>query len=616
LVVVEGISSTEQEARQVGKLLSEVEPERVAWLWDRRIPKGKLTIIDGDPGYGKSALTTDFAARITVGRPWPDRSACEAGGVVLMNAEDGLADTIRPRIQAAGADPSRVLALATEPDKNGVERFLSIPEDIPVVERGIERVGAVLVVVDPLMAFLSSRVNANNDQEVRRALAPLAAMAERTGAAVVVVRHMNKAAGANTLYRGGGSIGIIGAARSGLVVAPHPEDDSRRVLAPLKHNLSEPAPSLVFSIATAENGAARVEWKGETALGADQLLRMPVDDEERSALDEAAEFLVDELGTHPVTAKMVLKDARDAGVAERTLNRAKRKLGVRSERESDGSWTWILPRNEGEEGGQPSDGGDLGNLGSLGEETDIDEDQGLGCQDGQVGQHWRDGNEPDEGGDSPGGGRGPAAAPSGGASPSPRRPEDEGANGRNSAGVGTSDVEVALRTWAVEEPDILNDEPAGIASMLSYSGRLDYEPDVNEVAEALRRVADDGAVQTETVAAPIRSGAHLQRVATPPMPLRLPLAFLVDRGAQRGRYGRVSALHFGSYLTASPRFVKEPRAFSSLPADQDSILQKRGPNGPNTQRSRRKTEREVSSLPMRNDACEAEGFRHAAWVGG
>jgi hypothetical protein len=498
--MVESTNSPEQEARPVGKLLSEVEPERVSWLWDRRIPKGKLTIIDGDPGYGKSALTTDFAARVTVGRPWPDGAPCEPGGVVLMNAEDGLADTIRPRIQAADADPSRVLALATDPDKDGVERFLSIPEDIPIVERGIERVGAVLVVVDPLMAFLSGRVNANNDQEVRRALAPLAAMAERTGAAVVVVRHMNKAAGANTLYRGGGSIGIIGAARSGLVVAPHPEDDSLRVLAPLKHNLSEPAPSLVFSIVTADNGAARVEWKGETPLGADQLLRPPVDDEERSAVDEAVEFLLDELGTHPVTAKSVLKDARDAGVAERTLYRAKRKLRVGSERESDGSWTWVLPKDgEEEEGGQPPNHDDLGNLGSLGGESTTGEER-LGCQHGQDVQHGHDGSQPEDE-DDPAGGRGPAAAPSGEAAPSPQQLDDEDANGRDSARVATSKVEVALRKWAAEEPDILNDDPASIASMLSYSGRLDYEPDVNEVAEALRRVVDGGVIQPKTAAA-------------------------------------------------------------------------------------------------------------------
>ena len=581
-------------------------------------PEGKLTIIDGDPGYGKSALTTDFAARVTVGRLWPDGAPCEDGGVVLMNAEDGLADTIRPRIEAAGADPLRVLALATEPDKNGVDRFLSIPEDIPIVERGIERVGAVLVVVDPLMAFLSSRVNANNDQEVRRALAPLAAMAERTGAAVVVVRHMNKTAGTNTLYRGGGSIGIIGAARSGLVVAPHPEDDSRRVLAPLKHNLSEPAPSLVFSIATAENGAARVEWKGETVLGADQLLRMPVDDEEKSALDEAMEFLVDELGMHPVTAKKVQKDARDAGISERTLNRAKRRLGVRSERESDGSWTWVMPRSDEEEkDGQPPDQDALGNLGNLAGEIIIDEQEdGLDCQHGQDGQHGRDGSQPGDAGNPPGGERGPAAAPSGGVTPSPQQPNDKGADGQNSARVGTSEVEAALWAWAAEEPDILNDDPASIASMLSYSGRLDYEPGVSEVAEALRRVADNGTVQTETVAAPIRNRAHLQRDATPPMSFCPPLALLIDHGAQRGRYGRTSALDFGLYSSTSPRLVSRSRSLSVTPQGQDHTLEKRGLEGPNTQRSQRETGSGVSGLPKRYVTWKDGEFLHAAWVGG
>ncbi len=370
----------------------------------------------------------------------------------------------------------------------------------------------------------------------------------------------------------------------------------------------------MFSIATAENGAARVEWKGETALGADQLLRMPVDDEEKSALDEAVEFLVDELGMHPVTAKRVQKDGRDAGIAERTLNRAKRRLGVRSERESDGSWTWVMPRsNEEEKDGQPPDQDDLGNLGSLGEEADIDEGDGLGCQDGQ---HEHDDTEPVDEGDSTGGERGLTAAPSGGATPFPQQPDDKGADGRNFARVGTSKVEAALWAWAAEEPDILNDDPASIASMLSYSGRLDYEPDVNEVAEALRRVADGGVPQTQTVAAPIRRVAGSQRFATLPMSLCSPRALLHDRGAQRGRYGWMSAEYFGLYSPASPRLVNEPRAFSSVPVDQDSVLEKRGPDGPNTQRSRRKTERGVSGLPTRNKVWEAGEFRHAAWVGG
>jgi hypothetical protein len=163
-------------------LLSGVEPEEVEWLWKRWLALRKLALMDGDPGLGKSATTLDIAARVSAGKVFPDGAECEPAGVVLLSGEDGLRDTIRPRLDAAGADPSRILALATVPDENGHDKLLSIPEDIPLIEKGIERVGARLVVVDPLMAFLSGDTNSHRDQDVRRALAPLAGLAERTGA--------------------------------------------------------------------------------------------------------------------------------------------------------------------------------------------------------------------------------------------------------------------------------------------------------------------------------------------------------------------------------------------------------------------------------------------------
>jgi hypothetical protein len=274
------------ETRLVGRLLSEIVPERVDWLWPGRIPKGKLTICEGDPGEGKSAMTTDFAARVSVGSAWPDGTECEAGGVVLCSAEDGEADTIRPRLDAAGGDPSKVLTLATVPDGTS-ERLLSIPEDLGIIGQGISRVGATLVVIDPLSAFLSGNVNSHRDQDVRRALAPLAKLAEETGAAVFVVRHLNQSKGGNPIYRGQGSIGIVGAARSALLVAKHPEDERRRVLASLKSNLAKPMPSLAFTLLESDNGAVRVEWKGETPHTAAALLAAPTDPEEKSALDRS-----------------------------------------------------------------------------------------------------------------------------------------------------------------------------------------------------------------------------------------------------------------------------------------------------------------------------------------
>ncbi len=360
-----------------GQLLSEVKAQQVTWLWSGRIPRGKLSIWEGDPGNGKSALTIDLTARVSAGRAMPDGAPIEVVGVVLLNAEDGLADTIKPRLEAAGADLSRVLALTTVPDGKGCERLLSIPEDLDIIRRGIVRVSARLVVVDPLMAFLSGDVNSHRDQDVRRALAPLAKLAEETGAAIVVVRHLNKASGGNPLYRGGGSIGITGAARSALLVAKDPEDEKRRVLAPLKSNLAAPAPSLAFVLTGAANGAVRVEWKGETSHTADALLAPPVDPEERSALDEAMEFLRDALRDRPMWSKQVKQEAKEADISDATLRRAKLALGVRSTKESDGSWVWALPkeRTQDEQDAQASQDEHLEHVEHLSIDTPIPEGQ-------------------------------------------------------------------------------------------------------------------------------------------------------------------------------------------------------------------------------------------------
>lgn len=339
----------------VGRLLSEVVAERVCWLWEKRIPLGKLTIVEGDPGLGKSALLIDLAARVSVGRPLPDGSPCEAGGVVICSAEDGVADTIRPRLDAAGGDPDKVLDLATVED--GYDgRFLSIPEDMDVLRRAIERVDAKLVIVDPLTAFLSGKLNAHKDQDVRRGLTPLARLAEEKGAAVVVVRHLNKAEGGNPLYRGGMSIGIIGTARSALLVAKDPEDDRRRVLAPQKGNLAKLAPSLAFVLEEAPNGAVRVEWKGETTHTANSLLAAPANPKRRSAREEAIGFLRDILASGPVLAEQVEEDARAANISDSTLKRAKNDLGIVSKKGGgNGPWSWRLPRGKGTKEGQASE---------------------------------------------------------------------------------------------------------------------------------------------------------------------------------------------------------------------------------------------------------------------
>lgn len=341
--------SAPEDSGGIGQLASDVEAEPIEWLWDRRVPLGELTILDGDPGTGKSTLLAAVAAHLTTGRGLPDHTGEPmGGGVVYVTTEDSPARTIRPRLDAAGADLRRVLLVPTVPDEEGEPRPLMLPEDVPLLEEAIRRVGARLVVIDPLMAHLGSSINAHRDSDVRRALAPLADLAHREGAAVVVVRHLNKSGGASAIYRGGGSIGIIGAARVGLLLGEHPEDEETRVLAPVKNNLAVFPPAQQFALEQApEQDVARVEWLDTCTLTADDLLR---DGSGRGRPDgkkeEARDFLRDILADGPVPQAEVTEKADEQGIATRTLKRAKEALDVESEKQGlDGPWLWRLPDN-------------------------------------------------------------------------------------------------------------------------------------------------------------------------------------------------------------------------------------------------------------------------------
>lgn len=351
-VLVEGEASATPAV--VGTLLSDVQAEAVRWLWAGRIPLAKMTVLDGDPGLGKSTLTLDLAARVTTSGRMPDGSAGAMGGVVLLTAEDGLGDTVRPRLEAAGADLARVVALSsigTGRDR----RPVVLPEDIETVTAAIRRVGAVLVVVDPLMAFLSGKVDSHRDQDVRRALAQLATLAEETGAALVVVRHLNKTAAGNPLYRGGGSIGIVGAARAGLLVARDPADEDRRILATTKCNLAAEPRSWRWRLEAEPGLPVCVRWIEECDLRAADLV---CDTRPRHGAQGGAEdFLEAALADGPRPADDVIAEASTAGISKRTLARAKGALGVVARKVGGPGqaqrWEWLLPDDEGCQGRQP-----------------------------------------------------------------------------------------------------------------------------------------------------------------------------------------------------------------------------------------------------------------------
>jgi hypothetical protein len=270
----------------------------------------------------------------------------EPAGVVILSAEDGLADTIKPRLDAAGADLTRIVALCGVSDRPG--ELPALPSDLGVLEATIVGHDAALVIVDPLMAYLDPSVNSWRDQDVRRALGPLMTVAERTGCAIVGVRHLNKSAGTHAVYRGGGSIGLVGAARVALLVAPDPDDERRRVLATVKNNLSLEPSALAFRLVPDEaSGVARVEWLGPSAHRPASLLAQPETLEDRSAIDEAIGVLQQILVDGPLPATEAKREARIAGISASTLQRAKKAAGIETRRVGglggDGSWEWQLP---------------------------------------------------------------------------------------------------------------------------------------------------------------------------------------------------------------------------------------------------------------------------------
>lgn len=333
--------------------LADVAPQEIEWLWDGYIPLGAPVLLDADPGTGKSTLTCDLAARVSRGSSMPTGvSPIHPGGVVMLNVEDDIARTTVPRLIAAGADLTRIVTVAII-DEHGERPPLLNREELAKVEEAIKQVGAVLVVIDPFMAYLPSDVNSHKDQDVRRSMSAAADLAERTGATILLVRHMNKSGGSDPMYRGGGSIGIIGAARAGYLLGrdpADPPDTNRRVLAHTKLNLGPPPSAVAFRLETPTGGHYPViEWEGPVDLDASRLLDQ-AKPAARPEFDEAVGFLRTELASGSRPSREVQRLAGEEGIAPRTLKRAKRELQVESVRVGFGKGSqvfWRLPGHIG-----------------------------------------------------------------------------------------------------------------------------------------------------------------------------------------------------------------------------------------------------------------------------
>ena len=337
--------------------MAEVQPREVRWLWPGRVPLGRLTLLVGRPKEGKSFLTTDMASRVTTATPWPDGTACPKASVIFISAEDDPADTIRPRLDAHYADPSRVHLLSAVRhvnDKGKPEEVMFTLADAAALEAAIAAVpDCKLVVIDPIGSFLGGRTDAHRDNEVRAVLAPVARLAEKYDTAVLVVCHTRKAPGTNADEQTLGSRGFVGIARSVWHMSRDRENKSRRLLLPGGQNLAVEPTGLAFTIS---GEPARLSWErepvtmtaddalaGERRAGGKDARGRPGPAPEK--LDEAADWLTQILASGPRPAVGILEQWTDGeGGSKKTLVRAKQRLGVEAYRpDNPGPWWWKLP---------------------------------------------------------------------------------------------------------------------------------------------------------------------------------------------------------------------------------------------------------------------------------
>lgn len=348
--------------------MADVEAKDVSWLWPRRLPMGRIALLVGRPGEGKSFVTTDMAARVTTGTPWPDGSDCPKGSVIFISAEDDPADTIRPRLDAHHADVARVHLLSAIRRKSSdgtIRETVFTLADVTMLEQALEAVqDCKLIVIDPIGSYLGGGTDAHRDNEVRGVLAPVAQLAERYGPAVLVVAHRRKSAGGTADDTALGSRAFTGIARAVWHLSSDRENPSRRLLLPGKNNLSEKGKGLAFSILPEP---ARVSWeKAPVEMSADDALAAETTDRRKPGPDaeelkRAETWLLEILSDGPVESERIKKEGRAEGFAWRTLQRAKNDLGVKARRQgfgADGKWVWNPP---------PKQTADENNLAAYGE---------------------------------------------------------------------------------------------------------------------------------------------------------------------------------------------------------------------------------------------------------
>lgn len=317
--------------------MEDVVSKEVEWLWYPYIPYGKITIIEGDPGEGKTTLVLKLAAALSMGLPLPcdDDKEYEPIHIIYQTAEDGIEDTIKPRLEKAGADCSMIRVI-DETDKE-----LSMTDDR--LEQAIIETGARLIILDPIQAYIGATVDMHRANEIKPVLKHLGIIAEKHNCAIILIGHMNKASGSKSTYRGLGSIDIQATARSVLLVARLRDKPNIRIMAHDKSSLAPAGDAIGFEM-TEDNGMVCI---GPYDITIDELLSGN-EGRGKKKLDIAENFIKEYFGTNKVIpSNEIMMEAAKRSIKRNTLLSAKKKLGITSDKEKaeDGTiyWTWIMP---------------------------------------------------------------------------------------------------------------------------------------------------------------------------------------------------------------------------------------------------------------------------------
>jgi len=326
-----------------------VAPEAVHWLWPGYLARGKLTLLGGDPELGKSLILIDAAARQSTGAHWPNGPRARVGGTFMVCSEDGIADTVRPRAEAAGADLKKLHIFESTVIRGGKRRTFSLQDDLELLGRAIDKTGGVtLICIDAITSYMG-QIDSHRTTDVRAVLEPLARFAEAHGIAILGVTHPPKAAQGNALRAFTGSFAFVAAPRIVFFVTNEPETD-RRLLLPVKNNIGPKARGIGYYIGTRTIAchiiAPHIMWSDEPVdVTADEAIAANnvAGKSGGSSFKEAENFLSDLLANGPVGAKEGEEAAEANGISRRTLARAKKALGVKSEKgDFEGGWAWSL----------------------------------------------------------------------------------------------------------------------------------------------------------------------------------------------------------------------------------------------------------------------------------